>query len=108
MTQPSCYKLFFLTCLLWNNHFTLAEKTDKENNKTKRNFTYKTDLFLISRDFLESFFVNHPLLATGIAGTAVWYYLYPEHFNNASQEVLNKIKKIKVGTEEIYWIYEVD
>lgn len=33
---------------------------------------------------------------------------YPEHFNNASQEILNKIKKIKVGTEEIFWIYEVN
>jgi len=33
---------------------------------------------------------------------------YPEGFNNADQEVLNKIKKIKVGTEEIFWIYELD
>ncbi|OGK55729.1 hypothetical protein A3I50_02630 [Candidatus Roizmanbacteria bacterium RIFCSPLOWO2_02_FULL_37_9] len=33
---------------------------------------------------------------------------YPEGFNDTSQEVLNKIKKIKVGTEEIFWIYEVN
>ncbi|OGK09229.1 hypothetical protein A2767_06830 [Candidatus Roizmanbacteria bacterium RIFCSPHIGHO2_01_FULL_35_10] len=33
---------------------------------------------------------------------------YPEHFNNADQEVLNKIKKIKFGTEEIFWIYEAN
>ncbi len=32
---------------------------------------------------------------------------YPEGFNNAPQEVLNKVKKIKVGTEEIFWIYEL-
>ena len=31
---------------------------------------------------------------------------YPEHFNNVDQQILNKIKKIKVGTEEIFWIYE--
>lgn len=30
---------------------------------------------------------------------------YPESFNNASSEVLNKISKIKVGTEEIFWLY---
>ena len=31
---------------------------------------------------------------------------YPEHFNNQSQAVKNKLKKIKIGTEEIFWIYE--
>ena len=31
---------------------------------------------------------------------------YPELFNHAKEDVLNKIKKIKVGTEEIFWIYE--
>ncbi len=31
---------------------------------------------------------------------------YPESFNDAPQEILDKVKKIKVGTEEIFWIYE--
>ncbi len=31
---------------------------------------------------------------------------YPERFNNAPPEILNHLKKIKVGTEEIFWIYE--
>ncbi|MBI2641505.1 glycosyltransferase family 39 protein, partial [Candidatus Roizmanbacteria bacterium] len=33
---------------------------------------------------------------------------YPEGFNNASSEVLGKIKKITLGGEEIFWIYEND
>ncbi len=33
---------------------------------------------------------------------------YPEGFNNADSAILNKIKKISVGGEEIFWIYEND
>ena len=33
---------------------------------------------------------------------------YPESFNDAPSEVLAKIKKITVGGEEIFWIYEND
>ena len=33
---------------------------------------------------------------------------YPEHFNDANQDIVNKVKKIKFGTEDIFWIYEAD
>ena len=33
---------------------------------------------------------------------------YPEHFNNSDQSVKDKLKKIKSGPEEIFWIYEVN
>lgn len=31
---------------------------------------------------------------------------YPDNFNNYKPDDLSKIKKIKIGTEEIFWIYE--
>lgn len=33
---------------------------------------------------------------------------YPEGFNNSTPEIKKKLKKITVGTEEIFWIYEND
>ena len=51
-------------------------------------------------DKFEFHFVYDPKLKRSV------FVGYPESFNEAPPEVLAKIKKITVGGEEIFWIYE--
>lgn len=79
MVRTLYSKFFLLLCFLLNATFVVSKQSHKKSEKTKETFTLKTEDFLISREFLEAFCINHPLMTAGFVTTSLGSALYPEY-----------------------------